>query len=73
MPHVAEEKVKMSFSDERNQKTFMSSAALTYPARSWISTLAQNVKVFWFFSSEKNIFSLLPWFAASACDDGLAL
>jgi hypothetical protein len=47
---------KMFFSEEKNQKTFISSALCRiYP---W----APEAKVFWFFSSEKNI---LPSFGIS--------
>jgi hypothetical protein len=37
------------------QKLLTSAAASTLPATAWIYPPAQNVKVFWFFSSEKNI------------------
>jgi CubicO group peptidase (beta-lactamase class C family) len=45
----------MFFSEEKNQKTFISPPAS--PSRPWPDTgeAAQKVKVFWFFSSEKNI------------------
>jgi len=33
---------KVFFSEEKKQKTFMLSAAPTYPAMAWICTLAQT-------------------------------
>jgi hypothetical protein len=64
----------MFFSEEKNQKTFISAPvpksgtwpdskkpAPTSPAKSRIHQLAPEAKVFWFFSSEKNILtSLMP-------------
>jgi hypothetical protein len=38
-----------------SQKDFYVPAASNYPAMSRIYRLAQEAKVFWFFSSEKNI------------------
>jgi hypothetical protein len=37
---------KVFFSEEKKQKTFMFSAASTYPAMAWIFTLAQTQKSF---------------------------
>jgi hypothetical protein len=45
----------MFFSEEKNQKTFIFSARPNSPARSWIYPWAPEAKVFWFFSSEKNM------------------
>jgi hypothetical protein len=42
----AETGESMFFSDEKNQKTFMSSAAPTSPAMAWICSLAPNQKSF---------------------------
>jgi hypothetical protein len=44
----------MFFSEEKNQKTFMSAPPPTYPAMAGIYPPVPKVKVFWFFSSEKN-------------------
>ncbi len=49
----------MFFSEEKNQKTFIPGAAPTLPAMSRIVPWAPEAKVFWFFSSEKNILTLL--------------
>jgi hypothetical protein len=43
----------MFFSEEKNQKTFTSSAAPTIEAMAGIVLWAPEVKVFCFFSSEK--------------------
>jgi hypothetical protein len=43
------------FSEEKNQKTFMSAPLPSYPAMAWTYPRAPEAKVFWFFSSEKNI------------------
>jgi hypothetical protein len=45
------------FSEEKNQKTFESAPA--YTCRPWPDKgeAAEKVKVFWFFSSEKNSFT----------------
>jgi predicted dienelactone hydrolase len=40
----------------RSKKLLLSAAGFTMPARSRIGQLAQEIKVFWFFSSEKNFF-----------------
>jgi hypothetical protein len=50
------------FFEKKKQKTFTSCAAPTLPARSRMMR-RQEVKVFWFFSSEKNILPgvLTPW------------
>jgi len=50
------------FFEKKKQKTFASCAGSTLPARSRMMR-RQKVKVFWFFSSEKNILSgvLTPW------------
>jgi hypothetical protein len=48
----------MFFSEEKNQKTFISTLAArsgTWPE----SDAAQDAKVFWFFSSEKNMLPLV--------------
>jgi hypothetical protein len=54
---------RMFFSEEKNQKTFMSAPAAAN--RPWPDNgePAEKVKVFWFFSSEKNIFT----YALSGC------
>jgi hypothetical protein len=46
-------KKKQFFSEEKNQKTF------AYPPRLAACRHCQQIKVFWFFSSEKNTFSTL--------------
>jgi hypothetical protein len=48
----------MFFSEEKNQKTFMSWCFPTYPAMAWILPRAPEAKVFCFFSSEKKDFAL---------------
>ncbi len=45
----------MFFSEEKNQKTFNSASLPPYPAMAGIYPLVPKVKVFWFFSSEKNM------------------
>ena len=49
---------KNFFFEKKKQKTFSSCPASTLPASSRILEPVQEVKVFWFFSSEKNM--LLP-------------
>jgi hypothetical protein len=49
---------KTFFFEKKNQKTFMSCGCRTMPAGSRIAQPAQELKVFWFFSSEKNMLSL---------------
>jgi hypothetical protein len=44
----------MFFSEEKNHKTFICSTLPNYPAMSRVHPRAPEVKVFWFFSSEKN-------------------
>jgi hypothetical protein len=44
----------MFFSEEKNQKTFISPPVPSYPAMACIYPWAPEAKVFWFFSSEKN-------------------
>jgi hypothetical protein len=43
------------FFEKKKQKTFTSSAAPTIQARPRIDEPAQDIKVFWFFSSAKNM------------------
>jgi hypothetical protein len=43
------------FSEEKNQKTFTIPPLRRYPAMAGKPELAYKLKVFWFFSSEKNI------------------
>jgi hypothetical protein len=45
----------MCFSEEKNQKTLTSPRFRKIPAMAWIYPWAPEAKVFWFFSSEKNI------------------
>jgi hypothetical protein len=45
----------MFFSEEKNQKTFIFWLLPNSPAMSRIYPWAPEAKVFWFFSSEKNI------------------
>jgi hypothetical protein len=50
----------MFFSEEKNQKTFMLAPADGY--RPWPVCIRQRrAKVFWFFSSEKNILACLAF------------
>jgi hypothetical protein len=50
-------KSSMFFSEEKNQKTFLS--VLAEASRPWPDSgeAAENVRVFWFFFSKKNFFS----------------
>jgi hypothetical protein len=48
----------MLFSEEKNQKTFMPSAGPSLSDQLHHLAAAAEIKVFWFFSSEKNILSL---------------
>jgi hypothetical protein len=50
----------MFFSEEKNQKTFISPPLPRGEAMARIFAQAQDSKVFWFFSSEKNTFLPLP-------------
>jgi hypothetical protein len=43
-----------SFLKERSKKLYAPSPS-TMPAMAWILALLQDIKVFWFFSSEKNM------------------
>jgi hypothetical protein len=51
----------MFLSEEKNQKTFTSCASSTLPATTRIYQLSKEAKVFWFFSSEKNVLAVLPY------------
>jgi hypothetical protein len=46
----------MFFSEEKNQKTFMSYASSGASLHGPAFVQAEKAKVFWFFSSEKNFF-----------------
>jgi hypothetical protein len=48
----------MFFSEEKNQKTFMFSAASTYPAMAWICKVAQSQKSFGSFLQKRTPLTL---------------
>jgi hypothetical protein len=48
---------KAFFSEEKKQKTFISQPAPIFPANAKTPVQPQDIKVFWLFSSEKNILS----------------
>jgi hypothetical protein len=50
-------KTKMSFSEEKNQKTFIFSATSFYPAMAGMQTLAQNQKSFGSFLQKRTRFT----------------
>jgi hypothetical protein len=50
----------MFFSEEKNQETFVSRADGTIRDLGGTPGSRGDVEVFWFFSSEKNAFLLLP-------------
>jgi hypothetical protein len=47
----------MFFSEEKNQKTFTFSAGSPLSGHGRLAAAGADIKVFWFFSSEKNILS----------------
>jgi hypothetical protein len=59
----------MFFSEEKNQKTFTFPPLPPYPAMAGRLELAPKLKVFWFFSSEKNSLSCLPDIASPVSPD----
>jgi hypothetical protein len=48
----------MFFSEEKNQKTLTFGASESLPAMARMRGSSAELKVFWFFSSEKNILPL---------------
>jgi hypothetical protein len=53
-----ERKEVLLFLKKKKQKDFYFCAGFTIEAMAWILPQAQEIKVFWFFSSEKNIFKM---------------
>jgi hypothetical protein len=56
-PHPRQAKASTSFLKKRSKKLLIPAAVFTLPAGPHIYPLAQDIKVFWFFSSEKNMLS----------------